>query len=208
MQKRRIFLPLFLFPIVSVSLLLLLHKTIHTTAAQKVLAAKTEIEYSITVTATPISTLTITLTPTITPIPIKKNTVLKKKTFQDSQKVASNTNLSPTDFILTKINEYRASKGLPRVSSNTETCNFAKTRAEEISQSFTHDGFNKRVKVNNLPYPSYHDVTENIAYNTDYTNVVDTWIASPGHEENIRKNTQFICIGKYGDYYAFEGWRP
>jgi uncharacterized protein YkwD len=207
MQKRRIFLPLLLFPIVSISLLILLHRAIHTQAAQNVLAAKVDIQY-VSKNTTPIPTIIITLTPTNTPTPTKVVNISKRKIIINSGKIASSSNISPTDFILEKINAYRASKGLTKVSSNTETCNFAKIRAEEISRSFTHDGFNKRVKDNNLPYPSYHDVTENIAYNTDYTNVVDTWIASPGHEENIKKNTPFICIGKYGNYYAFEGWRP
>lgn len=208
MQKRRTLLPLFLFPIVSVSLLLLLHKTLHDGAAHKVLAAKVNIEYSISVTSTPVPTIPVTLAPSNTPAPIKIVRAPKRKLLINSEKIASTSDISPTNYILAGINDYRVSKGLSKVSSNTETCNFAKTRAEEIAKSFTHDGFNKRVSDNNLPYPSYHEVAENIAYNADYTNVVTTWIASPGHEENIRKNTPFICIGRYGNYYAFESWRP
>lgn len=120
------------------------------------------------------------------------------------------SNLNPNDYILGKINEYRASLGLARVSSSPETCSFAQTRAQEISslETFNHDGFTTRSNSGSLPYPSYKEVTENIAYNTDYKDVVSKWIDSSGHEKNLRGNTPYVCVKNYGDYYAFEGLHP
>ncbi len=149
---------------------------------------------------TPTQILASVLTPTATPTPTKKPTPTPSPLLS----------FSIPDYILNQVNQYRKSKGLSSVTTNSETCAFAITRAKEVSsaETFNHDGFTSRVSSKTLPYPSYHEVTENIAYNTDYTDVVNTWIASPGHEENMRKDTPYVCIGKYGDYYTFEGWRP
>lgn len=199
MQSGKILLLIIIFPIFSTLTIFVLREELNPIKTPQVLAAKTKKVKIFLPSLTPAPSANLTVTPTaiLTPSDYKKKV---KPT------IAMAT--SSTDYILQEINAYRQQKGLPQVSSNTETCNFAKVRAEEISNNFTHDGFNKRVSDKNLPYPSYHEVTENIAYNTDYTDVVIRWIASPGHEENIRKDTPFICIGKYGDYYAFEGWRP
>lgn len=160
--------------------------------------------------------------PTITPTPtfaeIKIITRSSAKLIEDADTLRTeipNANLkpkssSPTDYILEKVNDYRLSQGLPRAYPNSETCAFAQIRAQEISsaQSFNHDGFTSRLNAKTLPYPSYSQVTENIAYNTDYKDVVNKWIQSPGHADNMQKGTMFVCIGNYGDYYAYEGWRP
>ncbi len=196
MQKGRILLVLFIFPIISIAAVFFLWDNASSGTSQQVLAAKT---INITLTPTAIIISNPSPTSTLTPTP---SIGIKKA------RLAPNPSFSPLNYILDEINSYRQTKGLSRVSSNTETCSFAKVRAEEISNSFTHDGFNKRVTDKNLPYPSYQEVTENIAYNTDYTDVVKRWIASPGHEENMRKDTPFICVARSGDYYAFEGWRP
>ena len=110
--------------------------------------------------------------------------------------------------ILNAINDYRVSKGLGRVVSNAETCSFAKTRAGEISANFNHDGFTQRIASHNLPYTSYSLVTENIAENSDSSQIVNMWINSPSHEENIRKDTPYVCIVQNGNYFAYEGWKP
>lgn len=146
-----------------------------------------------------VPSLTRTTLPSLTPTPT---------IFEPESKAISTE--SPTDSILNQVNEYRTSLGLSRVGSNSETCSFAQTRAKEIASldTFNHGGFRNRINSKTLPYPGYHEVTENIAYNIDFTDVVNRWISSPGHAENMRKNTKFVCIGKYGDYYASEGWSP
>lgn len=197
MQKGRILLILFIFPFLYSLTLFVFKDPSPSKNSSRVLSAKTTKKTYMRISISPSES-----TPSATPTPTSLRTIPAK------QRLTPNPSFSPTDYILEEINRYRAQKGLSRVSSNSETCSFAKTRADEISHNFTHDGFNKRVTDKNLPYPSYQEVTENIAYNTSYADVVPRWIASPGHEENIRENTPFICIARSGDYYAFEGWRP
>lgn len=112
------------------------------------------------------------------------------------------------EFIMNKINEYRKAHNLTEVKTNQVTCDFARTRAREISANFSHKGFNDRVSSKTLPYSSYSLVTENLAMTSNYQNVVNMWINSPGHAENMRKDTPFVCVEQFGNYYAYEGWKP
>jgi len=109
---------------------------------------------------------------------------------------------------MNEVNNYRKSLGLNMVVTNTQTCNFAWTRATEIAVNFTHDGFNNRLNSNTLPYNGFSKVTENLAKSTNYKDVVNTWIQSGVHSQNMRADTPFVCIQRYGDYYAYEGWKP
>lgn len=200
MQKGRILLSFFIVLWILISLLYV-----------NSIYAKPSPTFSPTIRITP----SPTITPTITPIPTSTPTLTPTPTTIQSGPTstvtpAPSTTTSIPDYILSQVNEYRKSKGLGSVSSNNETCAFALIRVKEISslETFNHDGFTSRVNNKTLPYPSYHEVTENIAYNTDYKDVVPKWTASPGHEENMRKDTLYVCIGKYGDYYTYEGWRP
>lgn len=148
---------------------------------------------------------TATPKPTSSPSPSTSNTL---------------TTNSAKDYIMSKINEYRASKGLSSVSTDSFTCDFAKVRAKEISTNFSHNGFSSRINSKSLPYPGYHEVTENIAMTSDYQQavsgaessaykkVVTLWINSTGHAENMRRDTPFVCVENFGNYYAYEGWRP
>lgn len=154
-------------------------------------------------TATP--TPTLILTPTKVPTPTKRPTLTPTKSPQVTTQPLSN---SAGDYLLQKINDYRASQGLASVKTDSYTCGFAATRAEEISHSFNHDGFSSRINSHTLPYPSYHKVTENIAMTSDYKQVVTMWINSSGHAENMRQDTPNVCVVQFGNYYAYEGWRP
>lgn len=111
------------------------------------------------------------------------------------------------NYMMAEINSYRKSQGRSEVQTDKYTCAFAKVRAEEIAKNFNHDGFQNRLKSKTLPYPSYAYVTENIAMNSNYKNVVKVWIDSPGHAENMRADTPFVCVEKFGNFYAYEGWR-
>lgn len=149
---------------------------------------------------------TPTLKPTDTPMPTP--TLKSTPTPIQTLKTSLPTSTTASDYILSRINDYRKSNGLSPASSNGETCSFANTRAKEISTYFNHDGFTSRMNDHTLPYPSYHEITENISMNSNYTDVVTQWINSPGHAENMRRDTPFICVVKYGNYYAYEGWKP
>lgn len=111
-------------------------------------------------------------------------------------------------FILNGVNEYRTSLGLTPVQSSMQTCAFAATRAEEISNGFNHDGFYNRVNNHTIPYDEWAHATENIAQAPDYHEVVTLWKNSPEHAANMRDNTPYVCIMQYQSYYAYEGMRP
>lgn len=112
------------------------------------------------------------------------------------------------DFMMKVINEYRRSLGLSSVQTSQETCDFAKIRAKEISTDFNHDGFQNRINSHTIPYSGWSMITENIAMTSSYKNVVNMWINSPGHAENMRRNTPYVCVEAYGNYYAYEGMKP
>ncbi|MDP2649317.1 MAG: CAP domain-containing protein [bacterium] len=113
-----------------------------------------------------------------------------------------------SDYIMGQINDYRKNYNLVPFKTDSNTCGFAALRAKEISANFNHDGFTSRMNNKSLPYPSYSYLDENLANVSDYTEVVKTWIASPNHAENLRANVLYACIGNFGNYYIFEGWKP
>ena len=158
---------------------------------------------SITLTSTP------TLSATNTPSPTAEKTSTPKPTSTPSQTSAKTLQaVSVSENLLKKVNEYRNSKGLSSVTTDGYTCAFATTRANEIVENFNHDGFRNRIDSKNLPYPSYSHITENIAMNSNPDQVIQGWIDSPGHRENMEKNTPYACIANSGNYYTYEGWRP
>jgi uncharacterized protein YkwD len=150
-----------------------------------------------------------TLSPSPTPQPSSapQNSQPTSQSPTEAPKAGSPSN-EVQAYIMGKINEYRASNGLSNVNVNTETCNFAKTRAGEIKSAFNHDGFRSRIDSKSLPYPSYSLVTENIAMTSNYKDVVNMWINSSGHAENMRKDTPFVCVEQDGNHFAYEGWKP
>jgi uncharacterized protein YkwD len=163
----------------------------------------------------PTSSGTAGLGPTATPI-THTPTPTTKPTATATPKITSSPTATPTsqttntvqEFIMQGINTYRSSLGLSKVQTSSETCAFAKTRAQEVSLSFNHDGFRNRINAGTIPYTSWSLITENLAMTSNYKDVVNMWINSPGHAENMRKDTPFVCVEQYGNYYAYEGMRP
>lgn len=141
---------------------------------------------------------TPTLSPTATPKPSPKIT----------ESISPTVPPNPQNTIMDAINSYRHSQGLSKVSENESTCAFAKIRAEEIAKEFSHKGFRERIDSKTLPYSNYHEVTENIAQNPNPNDVVPQWIASSGHAANMRKDTPYVCVRSFGEFYAYEGMRP
>jgi uncharacterized protein YkwD len=137
-------------------------------------------------------------------VPIKTNTITSSPSNTPIPQVANDIGQN----LLNQINSFRSSKGLPPLSTDGYTCGFAVLRANEIVNSFNHDGFKNRIDSKTLPYPSYSSVAENIAMNSDPNQVVPGWINSAGHNENMSKDVPHGCVGKSGDYYAFEAWKP
>lgn len=170
---------------------------------------KTVFGESVSVSTITFLTPVPTDTPTLTPKPTLANTPTPiPKTEIKEDEVIKNTNGEIENYLLDRVNEFRMSKGLSVAISNSETCSFAKLRAEEISKSFNHDGFTQRINSQTLPYPSYKVITENIAMNSDYKEVINNWINSSLHAKNMLDDTPYVCIWRNGDYYAYEGWKP
>lgn len=144
---------------------------------------------------------------------IKQQKVLAAKTktsiSQPSQQPAQQTGqlADVSSFILRGVNQYRTSLGLPPVQSSLQTCAFAKIRAQEITQHFTHDGFYKRVNSHTVPYAYWTRAVENIAETPNFKEVATLWKNSPEHALNMRDNTPYVCIVQDGNYYAYEGMR-
>lgn len=115
--------------------------------------------------------------------------------------------LNNKDYVFNAINDYRASKGLSILNNDSYTCDFAKLRVNEISNNFNHDGFNNRINGKTLPYPSYSSITENIAMNSNYKVVANTWINSPPHALNLEKDATYACVENEDNYYVFESWK-
>lgn len=163
-----------------------------------------------TLTPTAIPSSTPTLTPTATPTPEPQKTIVSENLGEREQKsdVPDSSGGETVDqYLMRKMNEYRTQNGMPEIGSDEKTCEFAMTRAREIASDFSHAGFRSRIDSNSLPYPNYGYVNENIAQNSDFTRVIDSWIKSPGHAENMRQNLSTACIRHSGEYYVFEGWR-
>ncbi|NES67376.1 MAG: CAP domain-containing protein, partial [Okeania sp. SIO2D1] len=74
--------------------------------------------------------------------------------------------------------------------------------------TFSHDGFQQRVKVISQQIP-YKSAAENIANNMGYSNpgekAVEGWIGSPGHHKNMVGDYNLSGIGiaqnSEGTYY-------
>lgn len=179
-----------------------------------------------TATTKPTTAATSTIKPTGTSTTVKPTgitpTVLPTKRVATATPVITQTVITPTKtttitpvasddamtFIMNELNKYRASKGLSAVQTSAETCGFASVRAAEIVSNFSHDGFQSRIDRKSLPYKSWTKVTENIAMTSNYMDVVKMWENSPGHAENMRADTPYVCVRQSGKYFAYEGMKP
>lgn len=178
-----------------------------------------------TPTATPTPNVKAARTSRVTPTPTPKTGRVVKSRIQTPLKTTptAKPTVKPTTapvaaapaatndvtaYIMKEINDYRASQGLSSVQTSAETCDFAKTRAQEITTNFNHDGFNQRKESKTLPYTSWSAITENIAMTSNYKDVVTMWKNSSGHAANMRANTPYVCVMQSGNYYAYEGMKP
>ncbi len=123
--------------------------------------------------------------------------------------LVSRRDLETMADILYYTNEYRRQFGIAELTENTELDILAHLRAEEASINWSHtrpDGSNfdsifteygitYRVKGENLASATYRKTGEE---------VVEQWIASPSHEENLRREV-YTKIG-IGCCQGSDGW--
>lgn len=153
-----------------------------------------------------VSEPTTTTTPTFMPAPTE--VAVKTSDTPTPSKVPAVASTGHAQFIMGQINAFRSQNGMSVAATDANTCSFAALRAKELSASFSHSGFSSRRDSGSLPYPSWSYVTENIAMNSDYKDVFNQWKNSSGHANNMLGDTPYICVRKFGDYYAMEGLRP
>lgn len=91
-----------------------------------------------------------------------------------------------TGLIHTQANQYRLDHNRPALIENEWTCSVATARAQEIETDWSHDGFWKY---------SVPGSGENLGRDfTSERGMVDAWIASPTHNENLLRYYKFGCV--------------
>ena len=97
------------------------------------------------------------------------------------------------------LNNYRVAHQLNALTIDNTLCSIAAGRAVEISQNFSHDGFEAAVGRHNLQ----KSVGENIASGplTSVQFVEWSWDKSPGHKDNMLADWNEGCGGVF-DWFA------
>lgn len=101
--------------------------------------------------------------------------------------------------ILADINNYRFKKGLAPLKMNAIICKEAENHSRNMARNtvpFSHVGFNKRSQRLFSQFKQARGIAENVAYNySDAKRVVQQWLASSGHRENIEGDYNLTGIG-------------
>jgi len=93
------------------------------------------------------------------------------------------------------VNEYRVQNNLSVLTESVATCSITNARLVEVNNDYSHKGFYKFSPAYNM------SLGENIASNyIRPQDVVEGWIASPLHKENLDKPWTHMCIATDGVY--------
>ncbi len=160
---------------------------------------------------------TIVLANAMTTKPVPGHTSTSETNEQEplliqSHPVNLSTTVKTTDLenaIFDKINQYRASKKLPKLKLNAKISKQARIHSQNMAKHqvpFSHNGFAKRVKTISI---SYKSAAENVAFNSGYDDpvaeAVNGWIKSPGHLKNIKGKYNLTGVGvaanSEGEYF-------
>jgi len=108
------------------------------------------------------------------------------------------------------VNDHRRSIGLKQLEYNDYIEKIAAKHSSNMASGkvdFGHDGFKKRCTTITKKYGS-GETGENVAYGTEnvtVSEIVVSWLNSPGHKKNIEGNYSETGIGiaqaKDGTYY-------
>lgn len=109
----------------------------------------------------------------------------------DDQRLAAET--------LGYINQYRIQHGLPQLVMDPVLSREAAKHSQAMASHalpFGHDGFSQRIQHLHAAIPQSSSGAENVAYNYKTAKiVVDGWIHSPGHRQNIVGHYNLTGIG-------------
>ena len=112
-----------------------------------------------------------------------------------SPSIAPSPTPSPDEIakdVYNLVNEYRKNNGLSYLTKSVPTCAIAGARLPEAEVDWSHDGFWKYSRL----YSGISKVGENLARNYFTSKeVLDAWIKSPEHKENLDKpEWKYMCI--------------
>lgn len=101
--------------------------------------------------------------------------------------------------ILHYVNQYRAKHLLSPLKMSTPISTEAAQHSRDMANktmSFGHQGYNGRIKRLYNNFSGCRGGAENVAYyKLDAKKLVDAWVASPGHRQNIMGNYNLTGIG-------------
>lgn len=106
--------------------------------------------------------------------------------------------------IVNEVNSYRSHQGLAQLKMNALISQVAKQHSIEMAENkipFGHDGFDDRMHILFREIPHSHGIAENVAYvYNNLDDVVNLWLHSKGHRENIEGNYTLTGVGfAYGE---------
>lgn len=124
---------------------------------------------------------------------------------QHKATTASVVNTANVDYkkmqqdILYYVNKHRKEKGLAALTMNNIACEEALQHSKDMANrkvDFSHDGFYDRMKDVKAKMGPVCGFAENVAYGKiGAKEVVDMWLDSPGHRENIEGDYALMGIG-------------
>lgn len=127
------------------------------------------------------------------------------KQANDSQ-VATQTTATPSfaptinsSILSSRVNSWRTEKGLNHLPEEESLCQYAEKRTIDIQTEWNHDIFKKDSCLNT----NYVFCGENLAkgYQTE-EQVLQAWIASPTHYDNLIREWSAMCIKCKDGYCA------
>jgi len=128
--------------------------------------------------------------------PAKVSQAISRQPFR----VAASTQ-SMEQSVLTKINQYRASRRLPPLTLDSRISAQARSHSQAMASGrvpFSHNGFQQRVQTIARSI-SYRGAAENVfrckGYSDPADEAVKSWLKSPEHLKNIQGNYGLTGIG-------------
>jgi uncharacterized protein YkwD len=101
--------------------------------------------------------------------------------------------------VLGYVNDYRRKKGLPSLAMNSIISAQAQKHSDNMAAhrtSFGHNGFQRRMKNISSQVRGVNATAENVAFGSlTAKEVVENWLHSPGHRQNIEGPYNLTGIG-------------
>lgn len=103
------------------------------------------------------------------------------------------------DVLFDKVNKWRIDNKLKPFTKTDRVCDSAKIRLYEIKSDFSHNGFISSRFCNSKTEGCI--IGENLAKgNMTEDEILEAWLASPLHRENIEFNFVYSCIVTEGNF--------